>query len=48
LNIFLDPHTSDVPLLGRDVLDNFVIIFDKAENQILLLDKEESYLVSHK
>lgn len=41
INVFLDPHASEVPLLGRDVLDNFVVIFDRKNNYILLLDEEE-------
>lgn len=41
INVFLDPHSSEVPLLGRDVLDNFVVIFDRKKNSILLLDEEE-------
>lgn len=43
INVFLDPHSSEVPLLGRDVLDNFVVIFDRETNSILLLDEEEQY-----
>lgn len=43
INIFLDPHSSEVPLLGRDVLDNFIAIFDRGQNSILLLDEEEEY-----
>ncbi|MFH1563317.1 MAG: hypothetical protein ABIF11_07890 [Nitrospirota bacterium] len=45
INIFLDPYSSEVPLLGRDVLDNFVVIFDRKENSILLLDEEEKYKI---
>lgn len=45
INVFLDPHASDVPLLGRDVLDNFVVIFDRIKERILLLDEEEEYLI---
>lgn len=41
INIFLDPHSSEVPLLGRDVLDNFVAIFDRKQNSISLLDEDE-------
>ena len=41
INVFLDPHSSEVPLLGRDILDNFVVIFDRKKNSILLLDEEE-------
>lgn len=45
VNVFLDPYSCDVPLLGRDVLDNFVAIFDKSQNLILLLDKDEEYKI---
>ncbi len=45
INIFLDPHSSEVPLFGRDVLDNLVVIFDRKQNSILLLDEEEQYKV---
>ena len=29
VNVFLDPHASRVPILGRDVLDSFAVIFDR-------------------
>ncbi|TET13215.1 hypothetical protein E3J84_00330 [Candidatus Aerophobetes bacterium] len=45
INVFLEPHSSEVPLLGRDVLDNFVVIFDRKQNSILLLDEEEQYKI---
>lgn len=45
INVFLDPHSSEVPLLGRDVLDNFVVIFDRKQSSILLLDEEEQYKI---
>lgn len=45
INIFLDPHSSEVPLLGRDVLDNFVVIFDRRQKSVLLLDEEERYMI---
>ncbi|MBU1487113.1 retropepsin-like domain-containing protein [bacterium] len=48
VNIFLDPHSSEVPLLGRDVLDNFVAIFDREQSSILLLDEEEEYGIKTK
>ncbi|MBU0566824.1 hypothetical protein KJ693_05125 [bacterium] len=48
INIFLDPHSSEVPLLGRDVLDNFIAIFDRGQNSILLLDEGEHYEISVK
>ena len=43
LNIFLDPHATDVPLLGRDVLDAFTCIFDRAKGQVLLVDSPDRY-----
>lgn len=46
INIFLDPYASEVPLLGRDVLDSFVVIFDKKQNRILFLDEQEQYELS--
>jgi len=45
VNVFLDLHATDVPLLGRDVLDNFVCIFDRAKSEILLLDTPDTYQV---
>lgn len=43
LDVFLDPHTTEVPLLGRDVLDAFTCIFDRAKGQVLLLDPPDRY-----
>ncbi len=43
LNIFLDPHATEVPLLGRDILDTFTCIFDRAKGQVLLLDPPDRY-----
>lgn len=43
INVFLDAHASEVPLLGRDVLDNFIVIFDKKRNSVLFLDEDEKY-----
>ena len=45
INVFLDPHAARFPILGRDVLDSFVVIFDRAENQVLLIDKPDGYKV---
>ncbi len=45
INIFLDPHSCTMPLLGRDVLDNFVTIFDRKQSSIFLLDESESYKI---
>ncbi|MBI3798780.1 MAG: aspartyl protease family protein [Deltaproteobacteria bacterium] len=43
LNVFLDPHASDVPLLGRDVLDTFTCIFDRTKEQVLLIEPPDRY-----
>lgn len=43
VNVFLDPHATRVPLLGRDVLDKFVTILDRDKNQVILLDKPNAY-----
>ncbi len=45
VNVFLDPHATDVPLLGRDVLDTFVAIFDKGKDDVILLDQPDSYRI---
>jgi hypothetical protein len=37
VNIFLDPHATIFPILGRDVLDHFTVIFDSAQSQVLLV-----------
>lgn len=47
LNVFLDPHAAEVPLLGRDILDTFICIFDRAKGQVLLLDPPDRYEVVH-
>jgi hypothetical protein len=43
VNIFLDPHATRMPVLGRDVLDHFTVIFDRKRNSILLLDEPDDY-----
>lgn len=45
IGIFIDPHSSDVPILGRDILDNFVLIFDSEKKIIFLLDNRSRYEV---
>jgi len=45
VNVFLDPHATDVPLLGRDVLDTFVAIFDRGKDDVILLDQPDSYRI---
>ena len=43
INVFLDPHATRVPLLGRDVLDRFVTVLDRGKDQVILLDKPHGY-----
>lgn len=45
VNVFLDPHASRVPILGRDVLDNFAVIFDRMKSQVTLLEHPDSYKI---
>lgn len=45
INVFLDPHAARFPILGHDVLDSFVVIFGRAENQVLLIDEPDGYRV---
>ena len=43
VGVFTDPETCDTPVLGRDVLDNFRLIFDRGRNSILLLSPPHDY-----
>jgi hypothetical protein len=43
VNIFLDPHAVKFPILGRDVLDQFTVIFDRSQGRILLLNSPDTY-----
>lgn len=43
VNVFLDPHAADVPILGRDVLDKFAAIFDRAREDVILIGKPDGY-----
>ena len=45
VNVFLDSHATRFPILGRDVLDTFVVLFDRAQNQILLLREPDQYQI---
>ena len=45
IGVFTDPETCDTPVLGRDVLDNFCVIFDRNRNSILLLAAPHDYEV---
>lgn len=47
LKVFLDPHATEVPLLGRDVLDSFTCIFDRVQGRVLLLDPPDGYELVH-
>lgn len=43
VGVFTDPEASDTPVLGRDVLDHFRLIFDRGRNVILLLASPHDY-----
>ena len=43
VGIFLDPHSAPFPILGRDILDNFKLIFDREKDKIYLLDERHTY-----
>jgi hypothetical protein len=45
IGIFTDPEACDTPVLGRDVLDSFLLIFDRGRNSILLLSPPHDYEV---
>ena len=45
IGIFTNPEACDTPVLGRDVLDNFRVIFDRGRNTILLLAAPHDYEV---
>jgi len=45
MNVFLDPHAARFPVLGRDVLDHFVVIFDRKSNLMLLIGEPDGYQV---
>lgn len=45
MNVFLDPHAARFPVLGRDVLDRFVVIFDRRSNLVLLIGEPDGYKV---
>jgi hypothetical protein len=45
IGVFTDPEACDTPVLGRDVLDNFRLIFDWGRNSILLLSPPHDYEV---
>lgn len=43
--IFIDPASSDLSVVGRDVLDNFVVIIDRPGGRVLLLAPRHRYVV---
>lgn len=43
IGIFTDPAACDTPVLGRDVLDSFRVIFDQGHNTIFLLAPPHDY-----
>jgi hypothetical protein len=45
VNVFLDPHAADFPILGRDVLNHFSVIFDWKRNVVLLIAEPDDYQV---
>jgi hypothetical protein len=42
---FTDPATTDLSILGRDVLDNFDLIISRRRSEILLLASRHQYRV---
>jgi hypothetical protein len=45
VNIFLDPHATEAPLLGRDVMDHFACIFDRSRDEVLLIEAPDTYQI---
>jgi hypothetical protein len=45
IGVFTDPAACDTPVLGRDVLDAFKVIFDRDRDQVLLLSPPHDYIV---
>jgi len=43
VNVFLDPHATDIPILGRDILDLFATIFDREREDVILLSRPDTY-----
>jgi hypothetical protein len=43
---FTDPTSTDLSILGRDVLDNFDLLVSRKKNQILLLAGNHRYHVT--
>jgi len=45
IGILTVPGASDTSILGRDVLDHFVAIFDRQRNHVLLIAEPDDYQV---
>lgn len=43
IGVFMNQDACDTPVLGRDVLDNFRLVFDKIRDCILLLSAPHDY-----
>lgn len=43
--VFTDPHSSDVSVLGRDVTDNFDVIYSFPKRQVTLLASPHSFQI---
>ena len=43
IGVFIDQDACDTPVLGRDVLDSFRLVFDKMRDCILLLSPPHDY-----
>ena len=46
LAAFTDPSSTDLSILGRDVLDNFALILSRRRDEVLLLARSHQYQVS--
>ena len=42
---FVDPHATDLSILGRDVLDHFDAIISRRRDEVLLLGQNHGYSV---
>src|SRR5438105_852030 len=43
--VFTDPDSSDVPVLGRDVTNNFDVIYSYPRHEVVLLSRPHGYEV---
>jgi len=44
--VFTEPESADMPVWGRDVLDNFAVIVGRPDNRILLLAPPHRYRIA--